>query len=224
MRRATLADRPAPIRRRSPPGAAGATSVSGPGQKASASRSAASRQTAPRAAPRHIGDMGDQRIEGRAALGVVNARDGRGAASRRRRGHRPSRSGRRRARPPAKSRPPARNGRRRRPAAGRCGHGLATAIGRRRNGDMRGAQRLRPAFAQIAEIVVARRRCASRPRVATRRAAAARCRSAGRPKDWSGSSNPSRSGRSSARRIYRSRNCTARSRIGLPYLCSPICR
>ena len=61
-----------------PPGnrrAFGSTSVSGPGQNAAASRSAAASKRASARAAASVGDMGDQRIERRAALGGVEPRD-----------------------------------------------------------------------------------------------------------------------------------------------------
>ena len=75
------------------------TSVSGPGQNAAASFSAAASNTASRRAAARSDDMGDQRIERRPALGGVEPRDGRRRWWRRRRGRRPSRSETRPARP-----------------------------------------------------------------------------------------------------------------------------
>ncbi len=57
------------------PAAFGSTSVSGPGQNASASRAASASKSRQRLRRREIGDVGDQRIEGRPALGRVKPRD-----------------------------------------------------------------------------------------------------------------------------------------------------
>ena len=77
----------------------GSTSVSGPGQNASASRRApaSKRRDLPRG--REVADMGDQRIEGGPALGLVEPGDRGRHWRRQRRGRRPSRSGTRPARP-----------------------------------------------------------------------------------------------------------------------------
>ena len=56
-------------------GRLGSTSVSGPGQNAAASRSAAGVEAREPARRREVGHMRDQRIEGRPALGLVEARD-----------------------------------------------------------------------------------------------------------------------------------------------------
>ena len=79
----------------------GSTSVSGPGQNAAASRSRVGVESARAArAASMIGDMRDQRIEGRPALGLVEPRDRLAVGARRRPGRRRSRSGRRQARRP----------------------------------------------------------------------------------------------------------------------------
>ena len=54
----------------------GSTSVSGPGQNASASAIAGASKRAICRRGGEIADMGDQRIEGRPALGLVEPRDG----------------------------------------------------------------------------------------------------------------------------------------------------
>ena len=56
-------------------GVLGNTSVSGPGQKASASKSAGRVKTGDLPRRAEFADMGDQRIEGRPALGLVEAGD-----------------------------------------------------------------------------------------------------------------------------------------------------
>ena len=61
------------------PGAAGTTRVSGPGQNAAASSSAASSNKPCRGAASTNRDMRDQRVEARAVLGGVDAGDGLGA-------------------------------------------------------------------------------------------------------------------------------------------------
>ena len=58
------------------PAALGSTSVSGPGQNAAASRAASASKRASARAAATIGDVGDQRIEGRPALGRVEPRHG----------------------------------------------------------------------------------------------------------------------------------------------------
>ncbi len=57
------------------PDRCGSTSVSGPGQNASANLFDSGSKTAMRSAMAMIGDMGDQRIEARSALGFEDARD-----------------------------------------------------------------------------------------------------------------------------------------------------
>ena len=76
----------------------GSTRVSGPGQNASRERCRRAHRTGRSLCGREIGDMGDQRIEGRAALGLVETGDRGRRWWRRRRAHRPSRSGTRPAR------------------------------------------------------------------------------------------------------------------------------
>ncbi len=56
------------------PAALGSTSVSGPGQNASASRAARRRNSRQRPRRREIGDVRDQRIESRPALGGIEPR------------------------------------------------------------------------------------------------------------------------------------------------------
>ena len=53
----------------------GSTSVSGPGQNASASRERGGVETGDLPRGREVADMGDQRIEGRPALGLVEPGD-----------------------------------------------------------------------------------------------------------------------------------------------------
>ncbi len=77
----------------------GSTRVSGPGQNASASAQGRSVEQGDLAGGAEIGDMGDQRIEGRPALGLVEPGDCSRRCRHRRRGRKPSRSETPRGRP-----------------------------------------------------------------------------------------------------------------------------
>ncbi len=75
--RTAMLSSPASARSATPQsGRFGSTSVSGPGQNAAASRAAAASNWASRLRRLDVRDMGDQRIEGRPALGGVEAGDG----------------------------------------------------------------------------------------------------------------------------------------------------
>ena len=100
-------------RPRNPP-ICGSTSVSGPGQNASASSVAVGIELGDPPGGGEIADMGDQRIERRPALGLIKPGDRGRRWWRPRRGRRRSRSGTRPARPRPRQRPAAATAPRRR--------------------------------------------------------------------------------------------------------------